>query len=153
MSVPLSRIGLVSLLLLAAALPGCFVVPVAPDGRPLALIPAGVSTGSRPTAPAAPVVLSARLYPTNDVASRSGVVLGQIMNHLNGRGEFQFNYQGETIAGEATRAQGDARRGMASAYGSRGTYMSCEYQMNGPALGSGTCSFSDGAKYDLHIGG
>src|SRR3954469_17138095 len=76
MSNPFRRTALVSLLLLAAGLPGCLVVPVAPDGRPVALVPAGVSIGARPTS-AAPAVLSACLYPTNDIASRSGVVLGQ----------------------------------------------------------------------------
>jgi hypothetical protein len=31
--------------------------------------------------------------------------------------------------------------------------MSCEYQMNTPRQGAGTCTFSNGAEYKLHIGG
>ena len=45
------------------------------------------------------------------------------------------------------------RRGVASAFGSKGTYMSCEYQMNTPYQGAGSCTFSNGAKYQMHLGG
>jgi hypothetical protein len=31
--------------------------------------------------------------------------------------------------------------------------MSCEYQLNTPYQGAGTCTFSNGAKYQMHIGG
>ena len=47
---------------------------------------------------------------------------------------------------------GDARRGVASAYGPSGAYMSCEYQMNSPRQGAGVCTMSNGAKYQVHIG-
>ena len=60
--------------------------------------------------------------------------------------------QGELLAGEATRVSGDDRKGVASAYGPRGTYASCEYQMNTPYQGAGSCTFSNGAKYQVHIG-
>jgi hypothetical protein len=30
--------------------------------------------------------------------------------------------------------------------------MSCEYQMHSPAGGAGTCNFSNGARYKVHIG-
>jgi hypothetical protein len=30
--------------------------------------------------------------------------------------------------------------------------MSCEYQMNTPYQGAGTCTFSNGARYQVHIG-
>jgi hypothetical protein len=30
--------------------------------------------------------------------------------------------------------------------------MSCEYQMNSPRQGAGTCVFSNGAQYKVHIG-
>jgi hypothetical protein len=68
------------------------------------------------------------------------------------RWRFQFNYQGETLVGEATRVSGDERRGLASAYGARGTNATCEYQMSAPMQGAGTCTFSNGAKYNLHVG-
>jgi hypothetical protein len=31
--------------------------------------------------------------------------------------------------------------------------MSCEYQMRTPVQGTGICSFSDGARFQVHIGG
>ena len=57
------------------------------------------------------------------------------------------------MSGEATVVEGDTRRGVASAYGPSGTFMSCEYQMNTPRQGAGTCTMSNGAKYQVHVGG
>jgi hypothetical protein len=71
---------------------------------------------------------------------------------MTGKGRFQLNYKGETLTGEATRVDGDARRGVASAFAPSGAYMSCEYQMSNPKQGAGTCSMSNGAKYQAHIG-
>lgn len=65
---------------------------------------------------------------------------------------FQFNIQGEVLTGEATRVSGDERRGIASAFGNRGTSVRCEYQMNTPLQGAGTCILSNGAQYTIHIG-
>jgi hypothetical protein len=48
---------------------------------------------------------------------------------------------------------GEERKGVASAYSPGGSYMSCEYQMNTPYQGAGTCTFSNGARYQVHIGG
>ncbi|MBI2317061.1 MAG: hypothetical protein HYU75_08670 [Betaproteobacteria bacterium] len=56
------------------------------------------------------------------------------------------------LVGEATRVSGDERKGIASAYGAGGSYMSCEYQMMSPRRGAGTCVFSNGARYKVHIG-
>ena len=64
----------------------------------------------------------------------------------------QLAYRGEVLTGEATRVSGDERKGVASAYGSGGSYMSCEYQMQTPYQGAGTCTFSNGARYQVHIG-
>jgi hypothetical protein len=136
------------------SLSGCYIVPVAPDGTPV--IAAGVPhtlSHAPASGPAYPVTLNVRLYPANDIATPGGVLTGQVTNLLGGRGRFQFNYQGETLVGEATRVSGDERRGIASAYGQRGTHASCEYQMSSPTQGAGTCSFSNGAKYDVHVGG
>ena len=44
------------------------------------------------------------------------------------------------------------KQGVASAYGHGGTFMQCEYRMNTPVQGAGTCTFSSGARYKLHIG-
>jgi hypothetical protein len=42
-------------------------------------------------------------------------------------------------------------RGIASAAGSRGTYVNCEYALSGHQRGTGACLFSNGAKYQLHF--
>jgi hypothetical protein len=142
------------------SLQGCYVVPYGtkdmPPGIYVPYDPNGGSVrgASGPTAPqAAPAAaLAARLYPQNDAATRVGMVSGTVTNMMNGKGRFQLDYRGELLAGEATRVSGDQRKGVASAYGPSGAYMSCEYQMSSPVRGAGTCSFSDGARYQVHIG-
>ncbi|HVP08075.1 MAG TPA: hypothetical protein VMT02_01025 [Burkholderiales bacterium] len=149
------RIALaLALALPAIALPGCYVVPVAPDGTPLYVAPAP-APASRPGAPSAafPAVMQARLYPANEAASRIGPLSGTVTNMMNGKGRLQLVYKNEVMIGEATRVADDERRGVASASGSSGAYMSCEYQMRTPVQGTGICSFSDGARYQVHIGG
>ena len=139
------------------ALAGCVAVPVGPDGQlyiyPPGVPPGAVPLGGGPNAPQFPALLHARLYPANDAATQTGVVSGTVTNMMTGKGRFQLNYLGETLVGEATRVDGDARRGVASAYSPSGAYMSCEYQMNTPRQGAGTCTFSNGAQYKAHIGG
>lgn len=145
-------------------LSACYVVPVVdPQGNvqnyhyplPPAGVPVAVAPGAVPVPAqggAFPVVLNARLYPDNDIATRTGVVTGTVANMMTGKGRFQLNYKGEVLTGEATRVDGDARRGVASAFSPSGAYMSCEYQMSNPRQGAGTCSMSNGAKYQAHIG-
>jgi len=145
----LMKSTLVSLLILT--LSGCYVMPVDQDGKtifhgPYVLPPTPESVGPRP------VTLPVRLYPGNDIATRTGVVTGAVTNMMSGKGRFNLNYKGQSYVGEATRVSGDQRRGVASAYSSSGGYMSCEYQMNDPRQGAGTCIFSDGAEYNAHIG-
>jgi hypothetical protein len=101
---------------------------------------------------AMPVSLPVRLYPANEEATRTGVLTGTVVNMMTGKGRFQLSYQGETLSGEATRVDGDQRRGVASAYGPTGLFMSCEYQMSSPRQGAGTCTLSNGARYQVHIG-
>ena len=139
-----------------AALSGCYVVS-GPDGQLWHVVPGytGAPAGAPPQAAAGaamPVSLPVRLYPANEEATRTGVLTGTVVNMLTGKGRFQLSYQGETLSGEATRVDGDARKGVASAYGPTGTFMSCEYQMNSPRQGAGTCTLSNGAKYQVHIG-
>ena len=126
------------------------------DGQFWHVIPGQAAPGSLPPLAAGgaqgPVSLNVRLYPANDAATRTGVLTGTVINMMTGKGRFQLNYNGETLNGEATRVDGDARRGVASAYGPTGTYMSCEYQMSNPRQGAGTCTLSNGAKYQAHIG-
>jgi len=146
----------------AFALSGCYVIPVGPDGGP-AWPPGtawgpGVSHSSGPAAPvstpkpAMPTTLQARLYPSNDLATQTGIVSGTVTNMMSGKGRFLLDYRGELLSGEATRVSGEERKGVASAYGQGGSYMSCEYQMNTPYQGAGTCVFSNGARYQVHIG-
>jgi hypothetical protein len=161
-----SRRLLAAALVPAFVLGGCVVMP-GPDGQPWVvlggpIVPQQPIAGSPPppasSAPAPragqamPTALNVRLYPANDLATQSGVLHGTVTNMMTGTGRFQFEYQGELLAGEATRVSGDERRGVASAYGPRGTYASCDYQMNTPVQGAGSCMFSTGAKYQVHIG-
>jgi hypothetical protein len=99
-----------------------------------------------------PAVLTARMYPSNDQAAQSGVVSGTVTNMMTGKGRFQLQYAGELLTGEATRVSGDDRKGIASAWGPSGAFMSCEYQMHTAQQGAGTCNFSNGARYKVHIG-
>lgn len=143
-------------LLATAGLSACYVVPVrGPDGSVLyqtyPLPPAVAPVGVAPS-PAGPVVLNARLYPSNELATQTGMIVGTVTNLMTGKGRFQVNYHGEILTGEATRVSNEERRGVASAYSSRGAYMSCEYQMNTPYQGVGDCTFSDGARYQMHLG-
>jgi|SRR5580765_6339518 hypothetical protein len=144
---------------------GCYIIPAGPDGHPAwppgAVWGPGISQPgpAQPPAPApaapskgAPATLQARLYPANDIATQTGVVSGTVTNMMGGKGRFVLDYRGEILTGEATRVSGDERRGVASAYGPGGSYMSCEYQMNTPYQGAGSCTFSNGARYQVHIG-
>ena len=146
----------------ALVLTGCYVIPMAPDGSPLypypypyAAAPYGATAaGAPPVVGGAPMpaMLQARLYPANDLATQTGMMSGTVTNMMTGKGRFQLDFKGEILTGEATRVSGDDRRGVASAYGPRGTYMSCEYKMNTPYQGAGTCALSNGAKYEVHLG-
>jgi hypothetical protein len=127
----------------AFALSGCYVVPVVPE--PAAVYPSVV------VAPG-PAVLQARLYPANEMASRTGMLAGTVTNMMTGKGRFQLDYAGELLVGEATRVAGDDHAGLANAYGPRGTYMNCRYRMTSPFQGTGTCDVSTGARYQVHIG-
>ena len=135
---------------------GCIVVPLNADGS------YGHPAGTSPKPPVvipppAAQTLPVRLYPTNEVAASTGVIGGAVTSHLNGRGTFSLNVGAETMAGEATRLAGTGgvamgRSGVANAYGARGSYANCRYTMNTATQGTGSCTFSNGAQYQLHIG-
>jgi hypothetical protein len=72
---------------------------------------------------------------------------------MTGKGVFNVSYLGEVLSGEATRVSNETRRGVASAFSPKGMYMSCEYQLTTPYQGTGSCTFSNGAAYQMHIGG
>jgi|SRR5687767_9431487 len=139
----------------AFALSGCYVVPTGQDGNYAIYIPAGPAQPGASSAShvsGAAKVLQARLYPDNDLATQTGMVSGTVTNMMTGKGRFQIQYAGEVLTGEATRVNGDSRKGIASAWGPSGSFMSCEYQMSTPVQGAGSCTFSSGAKYKVHIG-
>jgi hypothetical protein len=142
------------------------VVPLAADGTPIypavaaVPFPPAAAVSYRAPAPApivtpsapVPSVLQARLYPSNDIASHTGMLSGTVTNLMTGKGQFQLDFGGELLSGEATRVPGNDRSGVASAYGARGTYMTCEYRMTTPYQGTGSCRVSNGASYQVHLG-
>lgn len=149
--------ALTTVALTLTGLSGCYIVPVAgPDGTPVyqtyPLPPSG-AVATVPPPGALPAVLNARLYPINEMAAQYGVVTGTVTNLMTGKGRFQVNYMGEILTGEATRVSNEEKKGVASAYSPKGMYMSCDYQMNTPYQGAGKCTFSNGATYQLHLGG
>lgn len=140
----------------------CYIVPERlPDGGviyqhyplPPSELPPAPARTAPPSGTTAPAALPVRLYPANDVATRTGVITGTVTNMMTGKGVFNVSYLGEVLTGEATRVSNEERRGVASAFSPQGMYMSCEYQMNTPYQGAGKCTFSNGAAYNMHIGG
>jgi hypothetical protein len=152
-------VGLAIALAGTAVLSACYIVPERlPDGQVIYQSYPLPPSGLPPPPPAmsgapAPVALPVRLYPSNDVATKTGVISGTVTNMMTGKGVFNVSYLGEVLSGEATRVSNEERRGVASAFSPRGMYMSCEYQMNTPYQGAGHCTFSNGAAYQMHIGG
>jgi hypothetical protein len=162
----------------ALSLSSCYIVPVGPEeiakmhlfmqqqqanqapngGPPLAANPApkvaaqGATAAPASPQPTVPTSIQARLYPLNEIATENGMVSGTVTNMMNGKGRLQVSYRGELLTGEATRVANDERKGVASAWGQNGSFMTCEYQMSSPLRGAGTCSFSDGARYQVHVG-
>lgn len=149
----------------AALLTGCYVVPMqagqALPAGPVTVVPAQAPNAAAAAAGAAvaqapaPTTqnFTARLYPSNAEASRYGTVTGLVTNDLNGHGSFSAVIAGESFQGEATRAPGGTRSGVANAAGSRGGMLSCRYSMNSATLGSGTCVLNNGPTFAMHVGG
>ena len=150
--------------LAAAGLTGCYVVPMQlgqtlPPG-PVTVVSAQSSVpptamGMAPAAMPAPSTqnFTARLYPSNAEASRYGTVTGVVTNDLNGHGNFVAVINGEQFQGEATRAAGSQRGGVANASGARGGILNCQYTMNSATLGTGNCVLNSGPAFTMHIGG
>jgi hypothetical protein len=147
--------------------------PIANDGQ-RASSPGGVTVVSppAPSGPPQPTVLNARLYPLNPQANKGGLITAVVVDNNAGRGSFTLSYLGDTLQGEATRVDANyaafgriyndvlglsqrsfhGRRGIANAFGSKGVNAQCEYLITGPAMGTGACQFSDGARYQMHFG-
>lgn len=129
------------------ALPACYVVPV--NQYPT---PSSTTVVVQPAPAPASVTFAVRLYPANTTAAAHGMVHAVVTNDLNGRGTFNATIGGEVFTGEATRRAGSSRDGLANGAGNRGSYLSCQYQMNSSTLGTGSCRHSDGAQFSMHIG-
>lgn len=127
-------------------LTACYVVPI--DHR----APQSVPVVGPPVLPQGPVVLSARLYPANDLAAPHGVVTGHVTNDLQGGGKFAAVIGVESFNGEATRQSQSSREGVASGVGNRGGYLICQYTMNSNTKGTGRCRLHDGAAFTMHLG-
>ncbi len=166
--------------LAATAMTACVVVPVdSRTGQPIGYPPQDGTPRNTvllppppPPAPS-PVVLTARLYPLNAQAGKSGALTALVVDQQGGRGTFSVGYAGETLQGQATRVDngyaafgrihsevlgvGERRysgqRGIANAAGGRGLSAQCEYLVTAPGQGTGVCLFSDGAHYQMHFGG
>jgi hypothetical protein len=160
----------------AAALSGCYVVPIDPryppeHGYPPAFTPPGQSVLAVPAPQPMPVALRGRLYPINDTAGRMGALTATASDSLNGHAIFTINYGADPLSGEASRVPNDypgfgnvhrqvygegrmpaGQRGIASAASSQGSFVNCEYVLSTAARGTGVCVFSNGAKYQLHFG-
>lgn len=138
--------GVFALAMVCTVLSACYVVPLQPyppaQENPHAL--------TVPPLLVSHTVYTARLYPVNDSASAMGRISGTISSSERGHGEFSFSVNNETFVGEATR-EPNSSKGIANAIGNRGGYVKCEYAMSSTALGMGTCNFSNGARFDIHI--
>lgn len=142
--------NILALVAVSTMLSACYVVPIdqyPPRGNSnfnnnggVAIVPV----------PAIRPVYVARLYPANEEAARLGRISGTISNPERGHGEFSFAVGGEAFMGEATRDP-SSTKGVANASGNRGGYARCEYVMTRAELGSGSCVFSSGARFDMHI--
>jgi hypothetical protein len=129
----------------AVALTACYVVP-------LNQYPQGAAGNpSMASAPPTSVVLTAKLYPANDLAAPYGMLTGSVTSHLNGAGEISVLQADELFRGAATRDAANTRSGTANAAGSKGGYMNCTYTMNNTVQGTGTCKFNNGAMYRFHL--
>lgn len=176
--------GLLVAAVTGAALSGCYVIPMNPDGSPAWQYlppPAPAAPGAPHAAPmpaptAMPAIASsyqARLYPMNEQAAQTGQLIATITDLQTGRGVLSMTLAGEFLTGEATRVS-DAHpgfgtvyqqvlktpirvvpgqpRGIANATGSRGTWVNCEYVLEGGGRGTGACVMSTGAAYQIHFG-
>lgn len=148
LNVSRARKALLATGLIAAtlSLTACYVVPVNQHPpQPAQVVVAPVVPSSS--------TFTARLYPANEQAREAGMAVASVTNDMNGHGSFTTVIQGESFTGEATRKNASSREGNANGMGSRGNYLQCNYVMNNPMQGSGTCRHSNGAVFTMHLGG
>jgi hypothetical protein len=141
-----TRLGFLGFAIGASTLAGCYIVPIDHSRYPSSM-PTVVQAPAPTTAS-----FSARLYPANELATTYGMVIAQVTSDLNGKGSFSTAINGENFVGEATRSANTTRSGIANGAGNRGSYISCNYQMNTATLGTGKCKLSNGAEFSMHVG-
>ena len=109
---------LAALVLAATITSACYVVPVvAPDGgvyynyyplppagtplQPPGVAPHPGSQAGHPPPMTAPTsaTLPVRLYPSNERATRAGVISGSVTNMMTGKGRFVVEYEGQVLSG------------------------------------------------------
>lgn len=129
----------------ALALSACYVVPMESGSRV-------VQTSGQSTTSHTPheTVLNARLYPTNAAAQQAGAGSATVTITQSGHGVFRAQIGAEAFTGDATRNL-NSRSGKANGTGSMGRYINCTYTMNSDTVGTGTCTTSTGASYNMHI--
>lgn len=131
----------------ALVLSACYVVPME-NGSRVVQMPANGSTSTAHTAHE--TVLNARLYPNNTAAQNAGAGSATVSITNTGHGTFRAQIGAESFTGDATRTLG-SRSGKANGTGSMGRYINCNYTMNSESVGTGTCTTSAGASYNMHI--
>jgi len=141
-------------------------------------IPAVAATLTLLSATACTVVRSPHLYPSDEIASKTGVLEAQMVGHGNLHGTLELTMpDGELLQGEYSIVAGGAvgvgnayassgsasgfgtfssiamagsGNGMASLYGNRGTSLHCEFQNNNlTGHGYGVCQSSKGTHYRM----
>ncbi len=166
----------------AISLGACYVIPIDPrtgqaypqtvrDGYVGAQVPVQ-QLPAMPALPTASAIVDVRLYPLNTQANKGGLLKAQVLDNNAGHGSFTVSYLGDTLQGESNRVDANyapfgriyqqvlgtslrafnGRRGIANAFGSKGTNAQCEYVITGPGTGTGVCQFSDGASFQMHLG-
>ena len=135
---------------LCAGLSGCYVVPMQSYSNSNNSLNSANASAVAILPPLPRPVYTARLYPVNEAAAALGRVTGTISNPERGHGEFSFTVGSESFSGEATREPGSSK-GHANASGNRGGFVKCGYAMSSTSFGTGSCLFSGGARYDMHV--
>lgn len=128
----------------ALALSACYVVPMENGSRVVQT--SGQTTAHSPQE----TVLNARLYPNNTAAQNAGAGSATVTISQNGHGTFRAQIGAESFTGDATRNL-NSRSGKANGTGSMGRYINCSYTMNSETVGTGTCTTSAGASYNMHV--
>lgn len=84
----------------------------------------------------------------------SGAAIGHragVTTVVTRKGVFNGSGMGKVMTGEATRVSSGECRGVAGFYSPRGTYTSCEDQVNTLYQGAGNATWYSGASCRMHI--